>query len=34
MRRKANGSHKRFNRRANKTHKLNKVQPLRGGFRL
>lgn len=34
MRRKANGSHKKFNRRADKTHKLNKANPLRGGFRL
>lgn len=34
MRRKANGSHKKFNKRADKTHKLNKMNPLRGGFRL
>lgn len=34
MRRKNNTSHGAFNRRASKTHKLNKLNPLRGGFRL
>jgi len=35
MRRPANSSHKAANRRASKTHKLNRsTTPLRGGFRL
>lgn len=30
----ANSSHRKANTRAGKTHRLNKVNPLRGGFRL